>query len=660
MATTASDTLLDPVLQAGYRRCAELTRQHGTTYFWGAAILPREQRRHVHAVYALCRLADDIVDAPGATTPARAAETEAALRVFQQRFTDAVAAGGSDDPVLAAVATTVVETGIEAECFERFFDAMAQDLTVDHYPTWDDLLGYMEGSAAVIGEMMLPVLQPLSPAAKEPARNLGLAFQLTNFLRDVDEDLDRGRVYLPQEDLERFGADPSARRADPAWRELMRFEVARNRELYRAADAGLHLLPDASRRCVHTAQRLYAGILDRIEAADYDVFSARARVPTWRKAALAAVALAGTASTIAPGRRAAIAPIRPVAPAAGPAATTTAAPPAPPAAPAARGVAERIPLQVRPMPRRDELTPSWREARPARIHAALDVALARDPGGWYCVGASTDLKDTSIVRTVGGREVVLWRSSTGVHAGPGSCPHLGALLTGCEVLGDKLTCRWHGLPLDERGMPGWQPFAAHDDGVLLWVCLPTAGETTVPAPRLPVRPALDRSLAAVVAVPGVCEPRDIIANRLDPWHGSWFHPYAFSHLEVDDAASDDETLAVDVTFRISRTLGVPVRAEFTCPDARTIVMTIVDGEGAGSVVETHATPLGVDADGRPRTMMVEATIATSERTGFALARRVAPLLRPAMRSTAKRLWVDDMVYAERSWLLRSRGEHYGV
>lgn len=635
---TLTEPVVDPHLLEGYRRCAELTRQHGTTYFWGAAILPREQRRHVHAVYALCRLADDIVDAPGATMAPSAATTEAALRDFQHRFVDAVHAGGSDDPVLAAVATTVGATGIDAECFDRFFDAMAQDLTVDRYPTWDDLLGYMEGSAAVIGEMMLPVLQPLSPQAKEPARALGLAFQLTNFLRDVDEDLDRGRVYLPQEDLERFGADPFERRVDPAWRDLMRFELVRNRELYRQADAGLALLPDASRRCVGTAQRLYAGILDRIEAADYDVFTSRARVPTWRKAALAAVALGGAAAHLAPTR----------------------APAVEPPAGVPGQLHERIPLALRPMPSRDRLEPSWRDARPARIRAALDVALARDPGGWYCVGASTDLRDTSIVRHVGGQEIALWRTSTGIHAAPGSCPHLGALLTDCEVLGDRLHCRWHGMPLDEQGFPGWQPFTAHDDGVLLWVRIPTAGEVTAEAPSLPVRPALGRSVSAVVAVPGTCEPRDIIANRLDPWHGSWFHPYAFSHLTVDEAASDDEVLAVDVTFRVSRRLGVPVRAEFTCPDARTIVMTITEGEGAGSVVETHATPLGLDAAGRPRTMMVEATIATSERTGFAVARHVAPLLRPAMRSTARRLWVDDMVYAERSWLLRSRGESYGV
>ena len=168
---------------------------------------------------------------------------------------------------------------------------MAMDLTHRSYATWDDLCGYMEGSAAVIGEMMLPVLQPLSPAAKEPARALGLAFQLTNFLRDVGEDLDRGRVYLPQDDLRRFGADPPPAVVTPQWRALMAFEIERNRQLYARRPEGVPLLPPASARCVATALGLYSRILDRIEAPDYDVFSGRARVPTWRKAVTAATVL---------------------------------------------------------------------------------------------------------------------------------------------------------------------------------------------------------------------------------------------------------------------------------------------------------------------------------------------------------------------------------
>jgi phytoene synthase len=283
----------DDVLAEGYRRCASLTWRYGTTYYWGAALLPRERRRHVHAVYALCRLADDIVDDQETVARGDVAATGAALQAFADRFRAAVAnrrAGGpgGEDPVLAAVATSVVGCDIDPECFDRFFGAMAMDLTTSTYETWEDLCGYMEGSAAVIGEMMLPVLEPTSPAAKEPARALGLAFQLTNFLRDVAEDLDRGRVYVPQEDLRRFGVRLSERRVTPEWRACLAFEIARNRELYAYADTGIALLPGRSARCVGAARVLYSQILTRIEAADYDVFTNRVRVPTWRKAATAA------------------------------------------------------------------------------------------------------------------------------------------------------------------------------------------------------------------------------------------------------------------------------------------------------------------------------------------------------------------------------------
>ena len=272
------------VLAVGYARCAEVTREHGTTYYWGARLLPAASRRHVHAVYTLARLADDIVDLAG---PEPGPQTAADLDAFEASFWDALATGTSTDPVMAAVATTVRECGIEHECFTRFFGAMRSDLTQRTYETWADLLAYMDGSAAVIGEMMLPVLQP-STDAVVPARALGLAFQLTNFLRDVGEDLDRGRVYIPQEDLRRFGADPHSRVVTPQWRELMAFQIERNRRLYREADDGIPMLPGASRRCVATARVLYARILERIEDADYDVFASRARVPTARKAALAA------------------------------------------------------------------------------------------------------------------------------------------------------------------------------------------------------------------------------------------------------------------------------------------------------------------------------------------------------------------------------------
>ncbi|HET9871367.1 MAG TPA: phytoene/squalene synthase family protein [Propionibacteriaceae bacterium] len=277
----------DPVLRAGYRRCADLTRAFGTTYYWGALLLPRARRRHVYAVYALCRLADDIVDDPATLAQSSAAEIRDRLAAFAESFRAALAAGGADDPVMAAVIDTVRLAEIDPECFDRFFAAMAMDLTTTSYETWDDLCGYMEGSAAVIGEMMLPVLQPLDSAAREPARSLGLAFQLTNFLRDVDEDLDRGRVYLPAEDVRGFGVDLAERKVTPEWKALMAFQIERNRGLYATADTGIPMLPPRSARCVGAARVLYAQILDRIEAADYDVFRERIRVPTWRKAATA-------------------------------------------------------------------------------------------------------------------------------------------------------------------------------------------------------------------------------------------------------------------------------------------------------------------------------------------------------------------------------------
>jgi phytoene synthase len=323
----------EALLTEGYRRCAKITWRYGTTYFWGAALLPKRQRKDVYAIYALCRLADDIVDLPdgastgsarvsgtgsaqisedpGASTssahisqdsdavPAepdptlpddtdQQAAVSAQLKTFAEEFRASLAAGGTTDPVMAAVVHTVITRRIDPECFDRFFDAMAMDLTTTTYQTWEDLRDYMEGSAAVIGEMMLPVLEPISEAAKPPARSLGLAFQLTNFLRDVGEDLDRGRIYLPQDDLRLFDVDPERRAVTPEWRAFLAYEIERNRALYSFADTGIAMLPPRSARCVGTARVLYSQILDEIERNGYDVFSHRARVPTMRKAATAA------------------------------------------------------------------------------------------------------------------------------------------------------------------------------------------------------------------------------------------------------------------------------------------------------------------------------------------------------------------------------------
>ena len=299
------------------------------------------------------------------------------------------------------------------------------------------------------------------------------------------------------------------------------------------------------------------------------------------------------------------------------------------------------------------------QADPAVIAAAVKRARARVSGNWFVAGSSRDVRaGRPYGFRVAGRELVAWRDRTGaVVAGPGACPHLGAPLAGARVVSGDLVCRWHGLRLGPEGVPDWRPVPVVDDGVLVWVRLDRAGgETPLPAPVMTARP--ENALVAVTKATGVCDPVDVIANRLDPWHGAWFHPYSFARLRVTeapalDAAEADDRFLVEVTFRVGPGLGVPVLAEFACPEPRTVVMRIVEGEGAGSVVETHATPLGPGPDGRPRTTVIEATVATSPRPGFALARTMAPLVRPLMRRTAARLWRDDLAYAERRHALRT-------
>ncbi len=272
-------------LDQSYEINRKLNKASGTTYYWSAHLLPAPKRRHVHALYGLCRYADDIVDDLGST--ASVEERGAALQTFGDQFFEDYQAGDSQHPVLKAVVHTVRTFDIEPDCVRRFLHSMTMDLSVSTYATYADLEQYMDGSAAVIGEMMLPILEPTNPAAFGHARDLGNAFQLTNFLRDVAEDLDRGRVYIPQEDLQKFGADPMLRQATPEWKALMAFEIGRCRALYKSADQGISMLPVSSQRCIAAARDLYGGILGKIEDADYDVFAQRVRVSGARKLAMA-------------------------------------------------------------------------------------------------------------------------------------------------------------------------------------------------------------------------------------------------------------------------------------------------------------------------------------------------------------------------------------
>jgi len=289
--------------------------------------------------------------------------------------------------------------------------------------------------------------------------------------------------------------------------------------------------------------------------------------------------------------------------------------------------------------------PDWVQANPARIEKALARALALPSGGWYAVDASSSIGRTPAGYTIDGQELVLWRAQDGaLRAGPGACPHMGASLACGRVRGDNVVCPWHGLELGDGPHGRWRPLTAHDDGVLAWVQMPR-GEDRTPTPILAPRPS--PALSGVIRMEAECDPGDILANRLDPWHGAHYHPHSFARLRVLEER--DDAILVRVAYRVVGPLAVEVDATFHCPDPRTIVMTIVAGEGRGSVVETHATPIGPG-----RTAMIEATLASSDRPGFRHALKISRWLRPAMNARAARLWVEDIAYAERRHALRVR------
>ena len=291
MRTDLAAAGIGPDLHASYDACRRLNARHGRTYYLATRLLPAAKRPYVHALYGFARYADEIVDSFDERTPSRRADR-------LDRWSRAFLRGRSDDPILPAVHDTITRWRIPLAHFEAFLDSMRMDLTVTDYATYDDLARYMSGSAAAIGLQMVPVLEPLpglADVAAGYAADLGVAFQMSNFIRDVGEDLRRGRVYLPKEDLAAFGVtvDDLARGVvDGNVRRLLAHEVARTREVYRRAAPGVRLLHPTSRPCIETATTLYGEILDQVERADYRVLDRRVTVPLRRRAAVAAKAFA--------------------------------------------------------------------------------------------------------------------------------------------------------------------------------------------------------------------------------------------------------------------------------------------------------------------------------------------------------------------------------
>jgi phytoene synthase len=291
--------ITDPALRAAFEQCRRLHAEHGRTYYLATLLLPAGKRPYVWALYGFARYADEFVDSLTDPDPQ-------ALVDWGTAFLDGLGQGTASDPVGAAMLATMRRWAIPRAYVEAFLESMRMDITVTGYPTYADLERYMYGSAAVIGLQMLPILEPLAPEAGARARALGEAFQLSNFIRDVGEDLRRGRVYLPQEDLDVFGVTREALGrglVTPPIRELLRFEIARTRTLYAFAEPGIAMLHPTSRDCMRTAFTLYGGILDAVEAAHYQVLTQRVAVPLPERLRVALPALRRARATRRDERR---------------------------------------------------------------------------------------------------------------------------------------------------------------------------------------------------------------------------------------------------------------------------------------------------------------------------------------------------------------------
>ncbi len=276
--------ITDSQLRASYEECKRLNALHGKTYYLATLLLPKAKRPFVHALYGFARYADEIVDDLASTLTD--AEKAAELKTWGDGVLSGLKNGNSNDQVGRALIDTVNRFAIPHEHFVAFLHSMTMDLTVTEYANYEALMEYVYGSAAVIGLEMVPILGALSQGAYEPAEKLGIAFQLANFIRDVGEDLDRGRVYLPQDELAQFGVDREmleGRKITPEITAALKFQIERVRQLQREATPGILQLEPASRPCIEAASELYCGIVDEVEAIGYDIFNKRAKTSTGRR-----------------------------------------------------------------------------------------------------------------------------------------------------------------------------------------------------------------------------------------------------------------------------------------------------------------------------------------------------------------------------------------
>lgn len=284
--------ITDPVLRASYTECKRLNSLHGKTYYLATLLLPPAKRPFVHALYGFARYADEIVDDLNSklTDEEKALE----LKVWGNQVLKDIANGASSDHIGRALVDTVKRFNIPIAHFEAFLHSMTMDLTVSEYETFEDLMEYVYGSASVIGLQMVPILGSTSPEALVSAEKLGTAFQLANFIRDVDEDLDRGRIYLPIAELKAHGVTHGMlheRVLTPQIKSALQEQISRVRRLQAEAAPGIKLLSPESRACIEAASELYCGIVDEVEKIDFQIFEKRAKTSSWRRMKVAIPAL---------------------------------------------------------------------------------------------------------------------------------------------------------------------------------------------------------------------------------------------------------------------------------------------------------------------------------------------------------------------------------
>jgi len=280
--------IMDPDLRASYLECKRLNSLHGKTYYLATLLLPPAKRPFVHALYGFARYADEIVDDLASILTEE--EKANSLKKWGDGVLADIRSGKSKDHVGSALVDTVKRFNIPIAHIEAFLNSMKMDLTITEYHSYEDLCEYVYGSAAVIGLQMVAVLGTNSDTdikeANIAAEKLGIAFQLANFIRDVGEDLDRGRIYLPITELQAHGVTREMlenRIVTPQIKSALKEQIRRVRILKEESATGIKLLSADSRSCIEAASELYCGIVDEVEKIDYEIFTKRAKTSSWRR-----------------------------------------------------------------------------------------------------------------------------------------------------------------------------------------------------------------------------------------------------------------------------------------------------------------------------------------------------------------------------------------